>query len=115
MDDAGREKARRLLGLGVRARTVIVGVEQVRAAVRKGRVALAVVADDASAHSRAKVGRLLAARGVTVASGVSAAWLGETVGRDATAAVAVVDGALARGIAEALGSAGSGRPKGGTG
>ncbi len=93
----------------------MVGVEQVREAVRKGRVALAIVADDASTHSRVKVGRLLAARGVTVASGVSAAWLGEAVGRDTAAAVAVVDGALARGIAESLGSVAGSRPKGGTG
>lgn len=104
-----------MIGLGVRARTVVVGVEQVRSAVRKGGVALAVIADDASAHSRKKVMGLLAARGVRVASGVSAEWLGETVGRDTTAAVAVVDGALARGIAEALGSETGSRPNGGMG
>lgn len=94
---------------------VIVGVEQVRAAARRGNAVMALVADDASEHSRAKVIRLLSARGVPVTAGVTAAWLGESVGRGATAAVAVVDGDLARGIVEALGSTPASRPNGGMG
>ncbi len=83
---------------------VVVGVEQVRAAVAKGSVALAIVADDAAENSRAKVMPLLAARRVKVAGGVSAADLGAAVGRETTAAIAVVDAALANGISEALAS-----------
>jgi ribosomal protein L7Ae-like RNA K-turn-binding protein len=101
---AGWEKASRLIGLGLRARMVVVGVQQVRAAVAKGGVALAIVADDAAENSRAKVVPLLAARRVKVAGGVTAAELGAAVGRETTAAIAVVDAALASGISEALAS-----------
>src|SRR5690348_6354397 len=54
----------RLIGLGVRARTVVVGVEQVRMAAKKGNLLFAVVARDASANSREKVVPLLRARRV---------------------------------------------------
>ncbi|MDA1081411.1 MAG: ribosomal L7Ae/L30e/S12e/Gadd45 family protein, partial [Gemmatimonadetes bacterium] len=91
-------KVKGLLGLGLRARTVVVGVEQVRAAVAKRVAALALVADDASVHSRGKVLPLLKARRVEVIVGVTAAELGSAVGRETTAAVAGVDAALARGI-----------------
>lgn len=101
---AGWAKASRLIGLGLRARMVVVGVQQVRAAVAKGSVALAIVADDAAEHSRAKVLPLLAARRVRVENGVTAADLGAAVGRETTAAIAVVDAALASGISEALAS-----------
>ncbi|HVZ48532.1 MAG TPA: ribosomal L7Ae/L30e/S12e/Gadd45 family protein [Gemmatimonadaceae bacterium] len=115
MTDVERARVKALLGLGLRARTVVVGVQQVRHAAAKGQVALAVVADDASAHSRAKVVPLLGARRVQVVGGVTAAWLGEVVGREATAAVAVVDAGLARGIREAVASPAAGPQNGGTG
>ena len=79
-----------------------VGVELVRGAVQKGTVSLAVVADDASANSRAKVLPLLAARHIEVVGGVTARELGAAVGRETTAVVAVVDEALARGIRGAV-------------
>lgn len=96
------DKAHRLLGLGCRARTVVTGVEQVRASVMGRTAALVLVADDASRHSRDKVVPLLRARRVPHAGGVTMAWLGSAVGKEAAAAVAVVDAALARGIREAL-------------
>jgi ribosomal protein L7Ae-like RNA K-turn-binding protein len=95
-----------LIGLGVRARNVVVGVEQVRVAARKGRLALAVVAADASPHSRDKVLPLLAAKRVKVIEIPRAATLGAATGRDTTAAVGVLDAALARGIRDAAGQAG---------
>ncbi|HKW11570.1 MAG TPA: ribosomal L7Ae/L30e/S12e/Gadd45 family protein [Gemmatimonadaceae bacterium] len=88
----------RLIGLGVRARTVVVGVEQVRTAAKKGTLVFAVVAPDASANSREKVVPLLRARGVNFVEGPTAAELGAAVGRVQTAAVGVVDPQLARGI-----------------
>ena len=91
-----------LLGLGVRARTVVVGVEQAKFAVKKGRVSLAVLADDASPNSKAKVEPLLQARRVQVLGGMTAQQLGAVVGREATAVVVVVDAALARGIRGAI-------------
>jgi ribosomal protein L7Ae-like RNA K-turn-binding protein len=113
--DAGWLKVKGLLGLGLRARTVIVGVEQVRAAVGKGTAALVIVADDASANSRAKVVPLLEARRVRTVGGVTAEWLGDAVGRKATAAVAVADAALARGILGAIAPAGASGQNGGSG
>jgi ribosomal protein L7Ae-like RNA K-turn-binding protein len=95
----------RLVGLGVRSRGVVVGVEQVREAVKKGHVALAIVASDASQHSVSKVVPLLEARRVRLLRDVKAADLGHAVGRVQTAAVAVVDSELARGIRALMDSA----------
>ena len=99
--DVDAETERRMLGLiglGVRARNAVIGVEQVRVAARRGRLALAVVAPDASRHSLDKVVPLLHARGVRVVEGPSAAALGAAVGRESTAAVGITDAALARGV-----------------
>lgn len=92
----------RLLGLGVRSRGAVVGVERVREAAGRGTLRLAVVAPDASRHSLQKVRPLLTARGVPVLDGPSAAVLGAAVGRDATAVVGVTDANLARGIQNEL-------------
>ena len=88
----------RLVGLGVRSRGAVVGVERVREAVRKGQVVLAVVASDASQHSLSKVVPLLEARRVRIVRAPSASDLGQAVGREQTAAVGIVDRELARGI-----------------
>jgi ribosomal protein L7Ae-like RNA K-turn-binding protein len=87
-----------LIGLGIRARNAVVGVEQVRLAVRKGRLAMAIVAPDASAHSRKKLLPLLAASGVLVIQGPGAVALGSVAGRESTAAIGITDPALARGL-----------------
>jgi len=102
--DAVAARMMRLVGLGVRSRGAVVGVEQVREAAKKGGLALALVADDASAHSVAKVVPLLEARGVTVIRVPSAAELGRAVGREQTAAVGIVDRQLAKGIRELMDS-----------
>jgi ribosomal protein L7Ae-like RNA K-turn-binding protein len=90
-----------LVGLGVRARKVVIGVEQVRLAAARGRLALAVVAPDASKHSRDKVLPLLTGRRIDCIEGPSALELGAAVGRQTTAAVGVVDADLANGIRNA--------------
>ena len=102
MDDATQEKVLRLLGLGVRGRGAVVGVERVREAATKGTLVLAVVAPDASRHSLDKVVPLLAAKRVMVLEGPSAEVLGRAVGRETTAAVGVIDPNLARGIRSAV-------------
>lgn len=89
-----------LVGLGIRARNAVVGVEQVRIAARKGRLALAVVAPDASPHSLKKLLPLLRATGVRVVQGPGAAALGSVAGRESTAAIGVTDPSLARGVRE---------------
>ena len=98
MDRGVVDRLLRLIGLGVRARNVVVGVEQVRSAARKGNLEFAVVAADAAENSKEKIVPLLRARGVKFVEGPTAAELGAAVGREQTAAVGVVDPQLARGI-----------------
>ena len=87
-----------LVGLGVRGRGAIVGVQQVREAARRGKLHLAIAATDASSNSLEKVIPLLRARGVQVVSGPSAAELGGAAGRETTAVIGIVDKGLAKGI-----------------
>lgn len=96
-------RALRLIGLGARARKVAAGVDAVRNAVVSGKAHLAIVATDASRHGIEKVVPLVKRRGITMIETASAAALGAAVGRPATTAVAVLDDALARGVAEAFG------------
>jgi len=69
-------------------------------AARKGKLALAVVAPDASPHSLKKLLPLLNATGTRVVQGPSAATLGAAAGRDSTAAVGIIDRQLANGISK---------------
>ena len=87
-----------LIGLGVRSRGAVVGVQQVRDAAMRGKLRFAVVAPDVSRHSLDKIVPLLIARRIRYVEGPSAAVLGQAVGRETTAVVGVVDGQLARGI-----------------
>ena len=87
-----------LVGLGARARNVVVGVDRVKEAVKKNKVMLAIVAPDASHNSRDKVLPLLQARRVRVIEGSTAAALGGAVGKETTAVVGITDAALAAGI-----------------
>lgn len=91
-------KLLRLLGLGVRGRGAIVGVNQVRQAAQRGKLHLAIAASDASDNSLDKTLPLLKARNVKVLTGPSTTELGSAVGREKTAVVGVVDRRLADGI-----------------
>ena len=104
MNEEVTRRMLRLVGLGVRSRGAVVGVEQVREAAKKGKLVLAVVAHDASEHSVAKVVPLLEARRVRVSRAPSAIELGHAVGREQTAAVGIVDRQLAKGIRELMDS-----------
>ena len=97
----------RLIGLGMRSRGVVVGVEQVREAAKKGKLVLVVVAPDASRNSLEKVLPLLEARRIRFVEAPSAAALGAAVGREQTAAVGVIDKMLAKGIRELVESGSS--------
>jgi ribosomal protein L7Ae-like RNA K-turn-binding protein len=97
------EKARsakllRLLGLGVRGRGAIVGVNQVRQAAQRGKLHLAIAAADASDNSLDKTLPLLKAKNIKVLIGPGTTELGNAVGREKTAVVGVVDRRLADGI-----------------
>ena len=91
-----------LVGLGYRGRLVVVGVDQVRDAAMRGKLAFAVVAPDASRHSLDKVVPLLTARRVPFVEGPGAVELGQAVSRETTAVVGIVDRQLARGVRELL-------------
>ncbi len=98
MDATTERKLLGLIGLGVRSRGAVVGVQQVRDAAMKGKLRFAVVAPDVSGHSRDKIVPLLTARRIRFVEGPSASVLGRAVGRETTAVVGVLDGQLARGI-----------------
>jgi ribosomal protein L7Ae-like RNA K-turn-binding protein len=100
LNEAAERRVLGLVGLGIRARNAVVGVEQVRMAARKGSLVLAVVAPDASPHSLKKLLPLLKATGIQVVQGPGAATLGAAAGRDSTAAVGIIDRSLARGISK---------------
>lgn len=103
VSDETAAKILRLLGLGYRARLITVGVETTRKSALSDKLALAIVAVDASKNSIDKIVPLLLARGVKIISIDSAQLLGDSVGRAATTVVGVLDVKLARGISTACG------------
>ena len=100
MDDAARGRLLRLVGLGIRSRGAVVGVERVREGIKKDKVAFAIVAADASRNSLDKIVPLLNARRVRFIEVPSATELGGVAGREAAAVVGIVDRQLAKGIRE---------------
>jgi ribosomal protein L7Ae-like RNA K-turn-binding protein len=107
VDAAAERRLLGMLGLGLRGRLAVVGVDRVREAAHRGTLRIAVIAEDASRHSREKVEGLLAAKAVPVLTVPSAAALGEVAGREATAVIGVVDAQLAKGIRALAGLAGA--------
>lgn len=101
-DDVARRKVLGLVGLGLRGRHAVVGVQQVRDAAKRGKLKVALVASDASQNSLDKVSGLLAARGVPVIGELSASELGGVAGREAVAVIGVTNAGLARGIVTAI-------------
>jgi len=97
-NEAAWKKLLGLAGLGVRGRLAVIGVERVREAAAKGKLKLAIVANDASKNSLDKIVPLLTAKRILIVDGISAALLGAAVGREATAVVGIVDVQLAKGI-----------------
>src|SRR3954465_12193934 len=108
MNAMDRQRVMRLLGLGVRGRGAVVGVNQVREAARSNKLALAVVATDASANSLDKIVPLLNARRVRFVEVPSAVELGAAVGREQTAVVGIVDRQAPAGVRRIVESAGDG-------
>jgi len=98
VNDEARRKALALLGLGLRGRLIVVGVEQARATVQRGKAAFAFVATDSSHNSLDKIVPMLKAKRVAVSEAFGAAELGGAVGRQTTAVVVITDRQLADGI-----------------
>ena len=95
------------LGLGLRAGSVVVGVDAVRRALQAREVRCVVVARDASQRAREKVLRLATAIGVPQEEGPGATELGAGLGKPPVMIAGVRDAALADGIVRA-GAAGQG-------
>ena len=91
-------KLTRLLGLGLRAGNVVVGVAGVRAGLQRGQVVCVVLAEDAGHRTMEKVGRLAEAKQIPILRGPGAAELGAGLGKPPVQAVGVSDPALARGL-----------------
>lgn len=89
------------LGLGIRAGTVVVGVDAVRRALQARELRCIVVARDASQRAREKVVRLATALGVPQVEGPGAAALGAGLGKPPVMIAGVRDAALADGIVRA--------------
>ena len=87
-----------LIGLGLRAGHVVVGVDAVRSALQAGKCACVVVANDATPRTQEKVVRLAKAKGVPLVEGPAAALLGERLGRPPVMVVGIRDRALAAGV-----------------
>ena len=100
--DSAKRKVLGLVGLGIRGRLAIVGVQQVREAAKRDRLKIALVASDASQNSLDKVESLLAARKVTIVPDFTGHELGEVAGRETVAVIGVSDAGLAKGIADAI-------------
>jgi ribosomal protein L7Ae-like RNA K-turn-binding protein len=98
IDAAAKRQILGLVGLGIRGRLAVVGVQQVRDAAKRGRLKIALVASDASQNSLDKVISLLPRRGVRTFEDFSAAELGAVAGRESVAVIGVSDAGIARGI-----------------
>jgi ribosomal protein L7Ae-like RNA K-turn-binding protein len=88
-----------LLGLGMRAGSVVVGTNGVRAGLQRDELAMVIVAADCSPRTEEKVLVLARARGVQTLVGPDARVLGGRLGRAPVQAVGVRDPKLAAGIA----------------
>lgn len=102
IDAAAKRKVLGLIGLGLRGRLAVVGVQMVREAAKRGRLEVALVASDAAQNSLDKISPLLGARGVPVIRAFSAAELGDVAGRESVAVIGVTDVGLAKGIKEVV-------------
>ena len=101
-DASPRRKILGLVGLGLRGRLAVVGVQQVRDAAKRGRLKVALVASDVSQNSLDKVSPLLNAKRVQVIDVFSGAELGNVAGRESVAVIGVTDAGLAKGIKEVV-------------
>jgi len=89
------------LGLGIRAGSVVVGVDAVRRSLQAREVRCIVVARDASQRAKEKVLRLAVALGIPQVEGPGAAELGAKLGKPPVMVAGVRDAALADGIVRA--------------
>lgn len=95
------ERDLRLIGLGKKAGSVVVGTSRVREGLRNGQVPLVVLAKDLSARTEEKVGRLARAKGVRIVEGPDSHELGHRFGTKSLQALGLLDANLAREVGKA--------------
>ena len=95
-----------LLGLGLRAGNVVVGVEGVRGGLQREEFWCVVLASDASERAVEKVVALARAKETAVVAGPSADTMGRKLGRPPVMVVGVTDRSLANGILKLAGDTG---------
>jgi ribosomal protein L7Ae-like RNA K-turn-binding protein len=99
------EKIRGLLGLGRRARTVVVGSRETRASLRRGEIRLVLLASDGSARDRERVLRVSEEEHVPALDLATRAELGSWIGREAVCVLGIQDPHLAGALRACLGEA----------
>lgn len=101
MSDAARS-ALGLLGLGLKAGRVSVGVDAAHAALQRGKAEAVVMPSDAGERAREKLVALAFHKQVPVLIAATAERLGAALGRPPVHGVAVLDRQLARGLRNCL-------------
>jgi len=91
-----------LLGLGARARSLAIGVDAARAALRRGTAEAVVLAQDAGERAHERLDVLAGHKQVPILIGPDAERLGAALGRPPVHGVAVLDRQLARGLRACL-------------
>lgn len=100
--DEAERRALELLGLALRAGRVVIGTRAVREAGAAGRLRSVLLAEDAGAGARGRLGAALGARGVTALRVSSRKKLAAALGREDLVTAGVTDEAFARRLAELL-------------
>ena len=93
-----------LLGLGLRAGNVVLGVDGVRGGLQRDEFWCVVLATDASERAMEKVVALARAKQIPVVAGPSADEIGRKLGRPPVMVVGVTDRSLAAGITTLAGT-----------
>lgn len=112
LDAAVRARSAGLVRQARRAGRVVIGVRQTKDAVREGRLAAALLAQDLAGSRREALLERLRSAGVPVYAGWTKDELGELAGRAAVAALGITDRHIAEGLAR-LSAAGSGEEESG--
>jgi len=89
------ERELRLIGLGARAGSVVIGTSRVRDGLRRGEVLLVVLAGDHGRRAEEKVARLARGKGVRIVEGPDSVELGRRLGRTTVQTLGLLDPNLA--------------------
>jgi ribosomal protein L7Ae-like RNA K-turn-binding protein len=112
--ESEKEKVRGLLGLARRAREVAIGSRETRSALRKGRIALVLLAGDGSSRDGERLKRIADEEGVPVRTVSTREELGSWVGFGPVSVLGLTDRRLAAALRDRLdgarGESRDGRP-----